>query len=272
MIAAPPPGPVPTGTEPGAAAGPGMAARAVEAIAATLLTLSALVALLQVFFRYGLDNSLSWPEELAQWMFVWAVFLGAAALVAGKGHIAIETFSAGLAPAGRQRHRALVDGCAATAAMILLVEGLSFVAKSTYVSPGLQWPFKLLYAAVPAGGALILMFLVLRRSREWGLAWRNWTPLLAGGVVYVGWLYAAPHLPAGNAAWVLMAVAAVMIALEVPIAFAFVLGTFAAFSAQGDLMLVTIPCRCLRASPSPPKSATCTTSLAESGPPAWSTR
>lgn len=117
---------------------------AAESIAVTLLTLSVLVALLQVFFRYGLDNSLSWPEELAQWLFVWAVFLGAAALVVGKGHIAIETFSAGLSVANRQRHRALVDGCMAAAAMILLFEGISFVAKSTYVSPGLQWPFKYL--------------------------------------------------------------------------------------------------------------------------------
>ncbi len=86
----------------------------------------------------------------------------------------------------------------------------------------------------------MLGFLLLLRNRDWGWSWRNWTPLLAGGGVYLGWLYAAPHLPLGNAAWVLMAVAAAMIALEVPIAFAFVLGTFAAFSGQGDLMLITI--------------------------------
>ncbi len=233
--------PRPVGAAPAVPASSRTAALAVESVAAALLTLSALVALLQVFFRYGLDNSLSWPEEFAQWMFVWAVFLGAAALVGGKGHIAIQTFSAGLSAANAQRHRALVDGCTAMAAMILLVEGISFVAKTTYVSPGLQWSLKYLYAAVPAGGALMLGFLLLLRSRAWGWSWRNWAPLLAGGAIYLVWLYAAPHLQLGNAAWVLMAVAAAMIALEVPIAFAFVLGTFAAFSAQGDLMLVTIP-------------------------------
>ncbi len=240
MAAASLPAPRPVGVPPAAAA-PRVAALAAESIAVTLLTLSVLVALLQVFFRYGLDNSLSWPEELAQWLFVWAVFLGAAALVVGKGHIAIETFSAGLSVANRQRHRALVDGCMAAAAMILLFEGISFVAKSTYVSPGLQWPFKYLYAAVPAGGALTLVFLLLLRSRDWGWTWRNWAPLLAGGAAYLSWLYAAPHLQLGSIAWVLMAVAAMMIVIEVPIAYAFVLGTFAAFSAQGDLMLITIP-------------------------------
>src|SRR6187397_3023489 len=70
-----------------------VASTLIEALAVALLSASALVALLQVFCRYVLDNSLSWPEELAQWMFIWAVFLGTATLVAGKGHIAIETFS-----------------------------------------------------------------------------------------------------------------------------------------------------------------------------------
>jgi tripartite ATP-independent transporter DctM subunit len=213
----------------------------VETIAATLLTCSALVALLQVFCRYALDNSLSWPEELAQWMFIWAVFLGSAALAGGTGHIAIGIFSPWLSAANRQRHRALVDGCMAAAAMILLSEGISFVAKTTYVSPGLQWSFKYLYAAVPAGGALTLLFLLQLRRRDWGWSWRNWAPLLAGAALYAGWLYAAPNLPLGNTAWTLMAVAFGMIALEVPIAYSFVLGTFAAFSAQGDLMLITIP-------------------------------
>jgi C4-dicarboxylate transporter DctM subunit len=234
---------LPTGAPPALAIGAGsrVPALVVETTAATLLACSALVALLQVFCRYALDNSLSWPEELAQWMFIWAVFLGAAALVGGKGHIAIVTFSPKLSTANRQRHRALVDGCAAAVAMIMLCEGISFVAKTTYVSPGLQWSFKYLYAAVPAGGALAWAFLLELRSRDWGWSWRNWAPLLAGAAVYVGWLYAAPHLPQGNTAWVLMAVALGMIAIEVPIAYAFVLGTFAAFSAQGDLMLITIP-------------------------------
>jgi len=243
MVAEPLSGPLPAMVPPVTVAELRQTAPAlvVETVAATLLTFSALVALLQVFCRYALDNSLSWPEELAQWMFIWAVFLGAAALAGGKGHIAIETFSPKLSAANRHRHRALVDGCMAAAATILLCEGISFVAKTTYVSPGLQWSFKYLYAAVPAGGALMLLFLLELRSRHWGWSWRNWLPLAGGGAVYAAWLYAAPHLSMGSTAWVLMGVALGMIAFEVPIAYAFVLGTFAAFSAQGDLMLITIP-------------------------------
>jgi C4-dicarboxylate transporter DctM subunit len=236
--------PAPSGGDPAPQPGggrPSLPGLVVETVASGLLTASALVALLQVFCRYALDNSLSWPEELAQWMFIWAIFLGAAALVAGKGHIAIETFSRSMSAASRRWHRGFVDGCTAAVGMILLCEGISFVAMTTYVSPGLQWSFKYLYAAVPAGGALTLLFLLQLRSREWGWSWRNWAPLVAGAALYVAWLYAAPHLPLGNVAWVLMTVALGLIAIEVPIAYAFVIGTFAAFSAQGDLMLITIP-------------------------------
>ncbi|MEP7329059.1 MAG: TRAP transporter large permease subunit [Betaproteobacteria bacterium] len=215
--------------------------RLVEGVAATLLASSALVALLQVFCRYVLNNSLSWPEELAQWMFIWAVFLGTGTLVAGKGHIAIETFSPRLSARARGWHAAFVDGCLAAAAAILLYEGISFVQKTTYVSPGLQWSFKYLYAAVPTGGALLLVFLLLRRVAAHGLGLRAFTPVVVGVCAYVAWLHAAPMLALGNTAGTLIIVALGLIALEVPIAFAFVIGTFAAFSAQGDLMLITIP-------------------------------
>ena len=39
---------------------------AVETVAATLLVSTVVIALLQVFCRYVLNNSLSWPEEMAQ--------------------------------------------------------------------------------------------------------------------------------------------------------------------------------------------------------------
>ena len=148
-----------------------------------------------------LDHSLSWPEELAQWMFVWAVFLGTAALVAGKGHIAIETFSPRLSPRAHGWHAAFVDGCLAAAAAILLGEGISFVQKTTYVSPGLQWSFKYLYAAVPAGGALLLAFLALRRVAAHGFGAARLHAVLAGRRGVRGLALCGARLPAvGNAA------------------------------------------------------------------------
>lgn len=47
---------------------------------------------LQVFFRYILNNPLSWTEELARITLVWLVFWGSAIAVRRKEHLSISFF------------------------------------------------------------------------------------------------------------------------------------------------------------------------------------
>ena len=63
---------------------------AIEAVArAAVLGLTLLVLLVmlaQVFFRYVLNSSLQWSEELAVWGMVWMVFVGSVLLVRRSEH------------------------------------------------------------------------------------------------------------------------------------------------------------------------------------------
>ena len=43
----------------------------------------------QVFFRFVLNHSLSWTEELARFMFIWMHLLGASLLIQGRGHATV---------------------------------------------------------------------------------------------------------------------------------------------------------------------------------------
>ena len=43
----------------------------------------------QVFFRFVLNNSLSWTEELARYCFVWMHLLGASLLIEGSEHATV---------------------------------------------------------------------------------------------------------------------------------------------------------------------------------------
>ena len=43
----------------------------------------------QVFFRFILNNSLSWSEELARYCFIWMHMLGASLLIEGSGHATV---------------------------------------------------------------------------------------------------------------------------------------------------------------------------------------
>ena len=58
----------------------------------TLVASIAGIMLAQVVFRYVLNSSLQWSEELSVLALVWAVFIGSAVLVRGWQHIAVTAF------------------------------------------------------------------------------------------------------------------------------------------------------------------------------------
>jgi TRAP-type C4-dicarboxylate transport system permease small subunit len=52
----------------------------------------ALIVSISVFFRYVLNNSITWSEEIAKYLMVWMVFVGAPVAMVQSRHIAIEMF------------------------------------------------------------------------------------------------------------------------------------------------------------------------------------
>ncbi len=56
-----------------------------------LLGIMSAVICAQVFFRYVLNASLSWSEELARYLSIWVIFLGVAIAFRRKAMIAIES-------------------------------------------------------------------------------------------------------------------------------------------------------------------------------------
>ena len=195
--------------------------RALEAVGVTLLVVAAAVAVVQVFCRYVLNDSLSWAEEAALWAFVWAVFLGLARGVGRGTHIAIDFLSDRLPVGWREAHGWTVRVVNATALFVLLVHGLDFVQRSTYVTPGLGLPLKYFYLAVPLGALLGLVLLLCapppvavastlpvpaEGKRRTG-PWHAVLAVGAGGVLFLALRdVIAPWLIGGGAAYWLMAV------------------------------------------------------------------
>jgi tripartite ATP-independent transporter DctM subunit len=214
---------------------------AVEAFSGALLVFTAGVALVQVFFRYGLNSSLPWPEELARWCFVWLIFVGVSLGVRRDTHIRIDLLArslpAGLLPA----HRFFVLSLVAAAATVFVIHGFELAGRATYVSPALGLSFRYLYAAVPTGGAITLLMIAVgptpgTKNRLFGLG-----AIFAGGALYALARLAGPILFSGQAPSSLLMIAAlVLIALGVPIAYSLVLGAFLAFTPKPPVMLLTI--------------------------------
>jgi TRAP-type C4-dicarboxylate transport system permease small subunit len=132
----------------------------VESIAGVLLAVVVVIVLLQVFGRYILQISLSWPEELARYVLVWLMIFGVAAAAAGRSQIVVDTLLE-LVPASVRRALEALAALAGLVAVALLVwtsQPLIFGPAGRSTSPATGIPSFWIYLAVPVGGALLALF------------------------------------------------------------------------------------------------------------------
>jgi TRAP-type C4-dicarboxylate transport system permease small subunit len=122
----------------------------------------------QVVCRYLLSYSISWSEEMSRYAFIWATFLGAAA-VAGRGeHYEVRILDDVVPNPVRVALvvlRTLIEG---GFALILLYAGTAWVGRQWSVStPVLEANQGLVYSIVPAFGAYLLLQVLRSAHREW---------------------------------------------------------------------------------------------------------
>lgn len=142
------------------------------------LVAMSLIILWQVFARYVLNASPSWSEQLALYVLVWTVLLGAAAGVREGFHIRITAAHDALAPPARRW--ALIASHAVTGLIgtFLTVYGAQLVARLwAYDIPTLGLPRGSAFLPLPVAGALIAAFsaehvVAVLRGREVTPAWR----------------------------------------------------------------------------------------------------
>ncbi len=134
-----------------------------EGTGALLLAVLVLVALLQVFARYTNVVFVPWTEEMARLLFVWVIWLGAAAALLRGTHIRFELFVQRLPPSLRRRLARAVDAAVAVALVVLAVYAWQVArsqADTTFLTVPLsvQWT----YLAAVVGAVVMLIALALR--------------------------------------------------------------------------------------------------------------
>ncbi len=146
------------------------ARRAVEAFGVALIAAYTVLVLLQVFFRYVLNESLFWAEELIRYGLVWSVLLGSAIVAHDRGHVRIDMLSPLLGPGGRRTLELGAHACAFMFVVILAVTGAQFVDRTWFQhSASLGVPMWPIYAAVPVGAALETWFMLFPRAEMAGI-------------------------------------------------------------------------------------------------------
>jgi TRAP-type C4-dicarboxylate transport system permease small subunit len=128
----------------------------------------AVVMSLQVFFRYVLNDSLQWSEEISVWLQVWMVFLGAAVLTRENAHVTVTAGIARLPPAARAWAVIAAKVMTLVFLAFLLWYGMqAFNASSHRVSPSTGLSSKWAKLALPTGALLMILAGVATILRDW---------------------------------------------------------------------------------------------------------
>jgi len=153
--------------------------RGLKVFTGTLLAAMVIVILLQVTFRYALNLSLAWTEEVGRYLFVWICLFGASLAYRYGQHSGYETVVAALpAAAGRWVMRG-VDVLVAVFSVVLVVSSKDLIeAGMGQLTPATQLRIAYVYLAFPLSAATTLIFVAdaLRRQRSPGS-----TPTAAAG-------------------------------------------------------------------------------------------
>jgi C4-dicarboxylate transporter DctM subunit len=214
---------------------------AVELSCVFLLLATVVVTVTQVFFRYVLNASLSWPEEMARWAFIWLVFIGMALGVQRDGHISLDVLHRKLSGPWQTILTMFGHVVICATSVALLRHGWDLASRATYVSPALEWHFRYLYSAVPCGAALNLFYLARRHIDGMKYPLNAVLVLVMGAFLYlvVGPLKTL-NITGLQPTVILMIFTLVLLFLGVPIGFALAFSTIVAISPQGDLMMLTV--------------------------------
>lgn len=124
-----------------------------KCVSMVLIAALLVVMVIQVFYRYVLNDSLSWSEELARFIFVWASMLGTVVVTAVRGHAAIKMFDNLFPKLLNDIKSVIFDGIAVAIGVMLTYFGVRLV-NSVWgqTSAAMKVPYAYVYMAIPIGG------------------------------------------------------------------------------------------------------------------------
>jgi TRAP-type C4-dicarboxylate transport system permease small subunit len=137
-----------------------------ETLVGTLMAAMIVDIFVQVVFRYGLESSLSWSEELARYLFVWVIFVGTSVAVRRGQHIALTAITEALPELLRCFAAALTLVAFIVFLLVLTWASIPLIANArSTISSELEVPIAWVYVAAPIGSLLSVLHLVNRLAQ-----------------------------------------------------------------------------------------------------------
>ncbi len=133
------------------------------------LAVMVFVIFLQVVMRYVFNNSLSWSEEFARYLFVWFSWIGVSAGLKDGEHLKVEILAAALIKRGfikpKEMINILVSLVWLATTLIVTYYGFEMAAAQAdlgVVTPAMRMPMWLGYLSIPACSLIVGIRLVVK--------------------------------------------------------------------------------------------------------------
>ncbi|WP_299980715.1 TRAP transporter small permease [Desulfobacula sp.] len=120
-----------------------------------------IVVAVQVFFRYVLNHSLFWSEELARFLLVWLTFLGASSAYYRKVNPGVDFLYAKLTPLLKKISSISTHLASMSLFIVMIIYGYQFAwFVRLQISPALQIPKWIILSIIPISGVILMIHAV----------------------------------------------------------------------------------------------------------------
>src|SRR5699024_9713001 len=121
------------------------------------------VTIAQVVARFVIGQPLIWSDELARFILIWMVFIGAAIVSYDDKHLSVELFQEKMSPKVKLITSLLMRALILVFLAVTIYSSIDLVKVSHYTKSGaLEIPFSYCRVAITLGSALIFIFVIIR--------------------------------------------------------------------------------------------------------------
>ncbi len=126
------------------------------------------IIIVTVVTRYGFSFVLSWSEEVPRYLLIWVSFLGAAACVDLRDHIAFDYLLKRFPAPVRALIQLLINAAIFGFGWIMLLYGLRFVGQfGSDFMESIPFTNVWYYSALPVSGALMMLYSLRDQLNVW---------------------------------------------------------------------------------------------------------
>ena len=133
--------------------------RTVTEVATVLLFVSVTVVVVtSIYFRFVINESITWSEEFVRFTLFWSILLAASLVSDDDEHLRVEVGLRLLGPMGKLIVRKFAHVVTLVYSAALFFEGIDLVQKANSTSPAMRFPMSIVFLAMVVGAALIAVF------------------------------------------------------------------------------------------------------------------